>query len=353
MKYLAFDIEAANCYQGNGKICSLGYVLADENFSIIEQKDIIINPNDKFHLKGRKGTDDLVLAYPKEVFYSAPKFDVFYDRIKALLEDKDTLVIGHAVSNDVMHLNSETKRYRLESFRFKYYDTQLMYLEHTGGQNPLNLQKIADELGIEFEPHRSDSDAYATMMVFRSIMSDNGNSFRTVKDKYGMVAGRIFDYRIIPCLSRSLTDKREKDYEEFLKFIGEVDAVWHTSPVFRGKVVCFNDALEKASVKLTKNMVQELVNRKGKYTVDYRECNIFVRSHGISCERTRGIATRIASGDKVKVMDEREFYSKIGVHGREDLKRLKRRKYRSLTEVSGAESDADIYVTENIDDTQR
>ena len=30
MKYVFFDIECANCFQGNGKICSFGYVITDE-----------------------------------------------------------------------------------------------------------------------------------------------------------------------------------------------------------------------------------------------------------------------------------------------------------------------------------
>ena len=42
MKYLFFDIECANCFEGKGKICEFGYVLTDEAFNEIESKEIII-----------------------------------------------------------------------------------------------------------------------------------------------------------------------------------------------------------------------------------------------------------------------------------------------------------------------
>ena len=39
MKYVFFDIECANCYQGKGKICSFGYVITNENFDVEEKYD--------------------------------------------------------------------------------------------------------------------------------------------------------------------------------------------------------------------------------------------------------------------------------------------------------------------------
>ena len=41
--YLFFDCECANCFDGIGKICSLGYVLADDELNIIEEyyKDFV------------------------------------------------------------------------------------------------------------------------------------------------------------------------------------------------------------------------------------------------------------------------------------------------------------------------
>ena len=51
----------------------------------------MINPQGKFYLTGRAGRPDVHLAYPVETFKRAPSFDKFYNKIKALVENKDAL----------------------------------------------------------------------------------------------------------------------------------------------------------------------------------------------------------------------------------------------------------------------
>ena len=48
MKYLFFDIECANSFDGVGKICEFGYVLTDENLNVIKQGIHLINPDAEF-----------------------------------------------------------------------------------------------------------------------------------------------------------------------------------------------------------------------------------------------------------------------------------------------------------------
>lgn len=56
MDYVFFDIECANCIEGQAKICSFGYVVTDEQFDVIEREDLIVNPKAPFLLSGRKKT---------------------------------------------------------------------------------------------------------------------------------------------------------------------------------------------------------------------------------------------------------------------------------------------------------
>lgn len=95
--YLFFDIECANCFNGNGKICSFGYVIADERLRITEQRDIVVNPRQKFHLHSRNGACDIELAYPTETFRQAPDFPYFYEEISQMLTAPDRFVFGHSV----------------------------------------------------------------------------------------------------------------------------------------------------------------------------------------------------------------------------------------------------------------
>ena len=62
MKYLFFDIECSNCFQGVGKMCEFGYVLTDENLVVMKTGDIPMSPGkgrgNRFNLTGRKHEKD-------------------------------------------------------------------------------------------------------------------------------------------------------------------------------------------------------------------------------------------------------------------------------------------------------
>lgn len=94
MKYVFFDIECACVYKTTAKICAFGYVVTDENYRVLEREDVLVNPKGKFHLTDRKGGQGLVLPYEYEDFKKYPPFPAVYGKIKALLEDGDTLVCG-------------------------------------------------------------------------------------------------------------------------------------------------------------------------------------------------------------------------------------------------------------------
>ena len=122
MRYLFFDIECANCFEGRGKMYSFGYLLADENLNVIEkEKDIIINPNvEKWDIYVIKN----ILAYTIKEVNTYPKFTSRYKKIKSLLEDKDTIVCGYSVKDDVGYILDECYRYQLEPIKINFVDIQ-------------------------------------------------------------------------------------------------------------------------------------------------------------------------------------------------------------------------------------
>ena len=117
MKYLFFDIECAGVFKNVAKICAFGYCLTDEQFHILEKEDILINPQGGFHLTDRKGEQGIVLPYKYEEFKKYPSFKEQAERIYSLLQDSDTLVVGHAVQNDVKYLNLENRSVYIFKFR--------------------------------------------------------------------------------------------------------------------------------------------------------------------------------------------------------------------------------------------
>ena len=120
MKYLFFDIEGA-CPKLS-TIATLGYVLTDENFSVIEREDILMNPASKYDWYVLKN----LLSYTKAELAKHPKFSAHYEKIKSLLEDGETVVCGYSIVNDLKYLNSECKRYSLPPLRFSFLDVQTL-----------------------------------------------------------------------------------------------------------------------------------------------------------------------------------------------------------------------------------
>lgn len=197
MKYLFFDIECANCYGNCAKLFSLGYLVTDENFNILHEKeDVLINPRDCFDWYVAKN----MMAYPKSIFADLPPFPDFYERFRALFEDEDTVVIGYAVTNDVHFLQDDCKRYGLAPFTYRFYDVQQIYARQPEKNTEKNLEdSLLAWCGVEAENlHRSDEDAYNTMRILRAIAAYHGKNLTELLEMYpecgGMARGTETEY---------------------------------------------------------------------------------------------------------------------------------------------------------------
>ena len=295
MEYVFFDIECACVYKNVAKICVFGYVVADEQFNILKKEDILINPNGKFHLTDRGG-DGIVLPYDYEDFKKYPDFKKFYPRIRELLEGEDKTVFGHAAINDVKYLNLETKRYRLPSFRFRFADTQVLYMAMTETfDRQAGLESLTQIFEIDYTPHCATDDAYATMRIAQEMCEKENCTLPELLEKYGIRFGRIENYQFSNCSSRRRSDylkeksrlKRERG-EKRAKFNDFVYGyrVRPQSDEFRGRRFSFSRSIEE-ELPLAKRLVKEIVRRGGKYSLKLSGCNTFVEEEGdesVRCE---------------------------------------------------------------------
>ncbi|MEG1711075.1 MAG: hypothetical protein RR316_04650, partial [Clostridia bacterium] len=157
MKYLAFDIEAANGYKPYS-ICSIGIIKADEELNIFEQRNIWINPKTKYDLNGTRQNVGINLHLDVDLINQSPDFSQVYDEVCKLLTDEDYLVVGHAVESDVYMINAACKHYGLPSINFKFICSQLLFKLFTNAKEVRALNKIAEEIEVEFNFHSSDED---------------------------------------------------------------------------------------------------------------------------------------------------------------------------------------------------
>lgn len=287
MKYLFFDIECSVVSKNSAKICAFGYCLTDEQFHILEKEDILINPQGGFHLTDRKGTQGLVLPYEYSDFKKYPTFLEKADKIYALLQDKDTLVAGHATMNDVKYLNLESKRFSLPSFRFRFADTQFVYMNRIKEfSRQFALGSIAKELGVEFTAHRAVDDAYATMKVAEAMCKEEGLTFPKLLEKYEIQMGSIENYEITQTVSSAQIaykqeqerkkEEREKRRVAFHVFADKEKRKRAKTGKLKGTTVCFSHPLE-LELPLAKSLISLVFACGGYHTYRAEECTLYIR----------------------------------------------------------------------------
>ena len=181
MRYLFFDIEAAD---GNYKICEFGLVICDSNMNPIYKKIYLINPKGKFNLTGRKDSRDLHLSFTEEQYKASPEFDDVYDNIKFTLEQKDIMVFGHSVNNDILFLDKACNRYSLPNITYVAYDVQKMFSYFSKERTKFAaLEDVTEEL-VPLEErkdlidHRSSDDAYMTMLILKEIIKEKTQAYQ-------------------------------------------------------------------------------------------------------------------------------------------------------------------------------
>ena len=182
-KYLFFDIECCNGYN----ICSFGYCIVNENFKVVEKKDIVINPESKFVLAKKGHRAKIELAYPEEFFYKQDTFPYFYGKIKHLLMGSGYTLIGHSITSDIYFLAFACKRYHLQSIKVDGYDTQKIYKEYSNSKEVASLEKILDNLEVERDNltmHKSSDDAHATFLILKELCDRENLTMEELLTKY-------------------------------------------------------------------------------------------------------------------------------------------------------------------------
>lgn len=310
MKYLFFDIECANSYVEDSKICSFGYVLTDEKYEVIDQEDILIRPVGKFKLTGRKNRADCYLKYDESVFKRQEKFPHHYEKIKGLLEDKDTLVLGFSTDSDVRYILTELLYYSLKPINFEYYDVQELFCNAYGFKEQVSLDNVSYLLnqGGQGKEHDSLSDAISTMNICKKLSQDENKTIGELLKKYDCRKESFYNYR--------LSADRDIPIEEIVSFdkaYRYVEATNKASDKFAGKMFCFSSILEKENPGRMINILKIIVNNGGSYCPKLSLCNIYIRCDDECADDTRMAYLRENSEvqKNIEIIKYSDFLKKI------------------------------------------
>ena len=352
MKYLFFDIECANCYDKCGKIYSFGYVIADEYLKNVElQEDVLINPKvDKWDPHVLKN----ILAYRKRDVENQKSFEEKYKRLKKLLQNKEIVICGFSVRDDVGYLLDECKRYGLEPFGVKAYDIQRLDSKILG-QKTRGLETAYISLtGRKPEQaHKSDMDAFYTYEVAKELCKKTKKTLAELLfgDETFCCITQGFGYGLSDEPIETREQRRERKeaekteryakhkkglrtlkegYNDFILrgsknnilFLRLLDIlVPNDDPrsIFFEKKVSISINYEMYNFRNMMKIITLISAKGGTYVKKATDADVFVRYHLIEdenerkCSKYEYVKSAIENGKDIKILEFEEFLALLGL----------------------------------------
>lgn len=327
MRYLAFDIE---CCDGV-HICEFGYVITDTQFNILEKNVFIINPEKPFNLTGKQNEDGIKLFFPEETYYAGEKFPFYYEKIKDLLEEKDQIVIGHAVSNDAGFIRTACKHYNLSAINFSFFDSQRVYAEYNNETQSISLENARELFHLDKPAylHKSDDDALLTLQMMQKMCENLSISLTELHQLCPMASGHSINFEIkytgsslpemLDLLSKnvdSLSNNRKARC--VYKFAEKVEPQGSViSSKLSGCKLCFSSAFETSHIKETLVLIQMMADCACIYSTKVSENDYYVATDDELSLTEIPEHTRYYSANndtnKCKILTFNEFYEMLSV----------------------------------------
>ena len=325
MRILTFDTESSTGCTNDGSLCSLGYYICDENFRPLEQKDIVINPLARFRYQIIGKNRKVDLAYSLAEFRSSPRFSEKYQEIKDLFNSCD-FAVGFAVENDVKYLRDVCDKFELEQIKYKFIDVKQL-LELFGDEyKDKGLGAIADGLGIEFIAHRSDEDARVTALTLKYLCDKHKMSVSKLLEYAGVVFGEnnsdgfLHSYSLSQLYQRNGFIRTGRQTNALLDY-AEKSAIksFVKGGALSKKSIAFAKCIKFEDIDNTFGLFKKIYTLSAKYAPCVQVANIYVYRDGVEdkeCDRAKEL---IASGKRLKLIEEKEFYKLINGYNKESF----------------------------------
>ena len=148
------------------------------------------------------------------------------------------------------------------------------------------LGTIADQLGVEFTPHRAVDDAYATMKIAEAMCKEEGVGFLELIEKYQIDLGKIENYEVTQNSSVAQREyfaeaarrkeEREQQRIKFHHFIDREKRKRAKEGKLKGKKVCFSHPVELIGEQ-AENLAAAAFGAGAFITYRAEECDLYVR----------------------------------------------------------------------------
>lgn len=292
MQFIAFDLESTDGCFSSGNICEFGYCVANEKFEIEKQDNILIRPIGKMNFAYYR----VKLAYPLKVYYRSPSFAENYAKIGAILQKPDCVVLGHAIHNDIVGINSACNVNTLKPYNFVFVDTQILFSIYKGASGVISLDKIAEEIGEQFNHHRADEDARLSLLTLKYICEKEKMTFEQLMAYYEATIGVNDDGVITNFVSKkcagqapSITSKNSKRriLAMFEPVPVDIEYIDKNNPLYKKKIF-FNLDTMIEDIDLTRAVWTKLEALGAKVVHFINKCDFYIGnledSENFSCK---------------------------------------------------------------------
>lgn len=281
MKYIAFDIEAANGFKADS-ICSIGIVVANEHLHVVHRENIWVNPKCKYNLNGTRANIGIDLHLDKKLLSKSPDFAHVYDKVCSYLMDKDAVILGHAVDSDIRMLNAACKRYKLPSINCDFVCTQLLYRLHTNAKEVRALGKIADDLQLTFEAHNSQEDAWMSMKTLEYVVKASGKSLQQLLEQYCIVVGNNDNFVMRRCITLQGANNRKLSKMASDSIRSRMAEAVVVDDSQADNVYALARTIELMDIDRACDVMASLASHGAKYTSKLNKCTHFVTIDNIN-----------------------------------------------------------------------
>ena len=306
MRYLFFDIEGANNYNYIAKMCTFGYVITDDKFKLNTKIDVIINPEAPFdkHILQKK-----MNAYKVSKYSSCPPFNYFYKSIKKILEEKNQIVVGWAIENDIRFIHDACERYQCKQIKFNYIDLQTVFMKYEKLSMPPSLESACEKYNIKTQvTHKSDDDALATMMIAKELCKKENIKLEELMVRYEECCSSVNEFE------KHLISKEELQQKAVRKKIVNFINNYSIKPSLRDKninrniIYGFNSQVIDAHIDEINDIVKYVKKCGGKTTTAIRKCNVLICDQKPIDKEKRNVNDEV-----IKIVDFNEFVNSINI----------------------------------------
>lgn len=257
--YLFFDIECANCFNGIGKMCSLGYVVVNEEFEILDEDDVVMNPETEFDWYLFDPKKDCQLAYSKDYFRMQHNFESYYSPIKKLFEEAGRKILGFSVSNDIGFLQSACERYNLPGINYAAYDIRKILSSSVGKDQ--KLEDWAETFNISLKNlkmHKSVDDAKLSMLVLKSLCEQKNISIEDLIQK-----NKEFKISVEKYIEQRENKRHTDEILEKIKYLYEKKIKSPYSKRFVGENFAFAYKIKYENVDISLEVAEKIFKHGG------------------------------------------------------------------------------------------